>query len=45
VHFHIACKSAVRACLNVVHDIYGFVITRQMHRGHLRQAALAMVND
>jgi hypothetical protein len=38
VHFHIACTSAARACLSVVHDIDGSVITKQMHRGHLRQA-------
>jgi hypothetical protein len=39
VHFHIACKSKVRVCLHVVHDIDGFVITKQMRRGHLRQAS------
>jgi hypothetical protein len=39
VHFHITCKSAVRICLHVVHDIDGFVITKQMHCGHLRQAS------
>jgi hypothetical protein len=38
VHFHIACKSVVRVCLHVVHDIDGFVVTKQMHRTHRRQA-------
>jgi hypothetical protein len=45
VHFHIACKSVVRVCLHVVHDIDGFVVRSRCTAPIGAKPALALVRN